>query len=372
MKKIWIIGIIIVVLVVIFIVAQTKKEPQLIKIGVILPLTGDFSSHGEDAKKGIDLAVEEINSKGGIRGKKISVIYEDDQMDPSIGVSAFQKLTAVDNVQVVLGGIGSSVALAIAPIAQKKKVVLISPTASNPKLTYAGEYIFRIWPSDIYEGEVMAEFIFNRLNIKKVAVLYVNNDFGQGLKDIFEKKFKELGGEILSIETYEQGSTDFRGQLSKIRNVNPDGIYLPGYYQEIAKIAIQIREMGIKAKLFSTSPIENPEIIKLAGKAAEGIIYTRPAFDPKNPSEKYKKFFLLFKKKYGVEPGIAAAYSYDAMHIIFSSIERGGEKGSEIQRAMAVIRDFEGVTGKISFDKNGDVIREMILFTIKNGEFVPY
>jgi len=353
-----------------------SQKSDTIKIGAILSLTGDFASHGKDAKKAIELAVEQVNSKGGIGGKEISVIYEDDKMQPSVGVSVFEKLTTIDKIQVVLGGIGSSVALSITPIAEKKKVVLISPTASNPKLTEAGDYFFRVWPSDFYEGRVMADFIYN-LGIQKVGMLYVNNDFGQGLREVFGSRFKENGGQILIQEPYNQGSTDFRAQLSKIKNRNPDGIYLPGYYQEVAKILVQINEMGIRTKLFSTSPIENPELIKLAKKAAENIIYTRPAFDPQNPSEKYTSFSFTFKEKYGVDPGIAAAFSYDAICIILHSLAKlhveGREiKGKMIQKSMAGIKNFPGVTGNISFDENGDVLREMALFTVRNGKFVPY
>jgi branched-chain amino acid transport system substrate-binding protein len=377
MKKLWIgIGIVVVALVIALIVTQTRKEPEEIKIGAILPLTGDFSSHGEDAKKGIDLAISEINNKGGINGKKIHVIYEDDKMQPSVGVSAFEKLIKIDKVPVVIGGIGSSVALAMAPIAQKNKVVLLSPTASNPKITYAGEYIFRIWHSDVYEGRIMAKFVYDKMNIRKIAVLYVNNDFGQGLEEVFKKEFEKLGGQVVFSESYEQGSVDFRAQLSKIKNINPEGIYLPGYYQEVAKIAVQIKEMGLKAKLFSTSPIENPDLIKLAKEACENIIYTRPAFDPQNPSNKYKIFSSSFKEKYGVAPGIAAAFSYDAVQVILHALSnlhvKDEVKGDMIQKALADIKNYEGVTGKFSFDENGDVIREMSFFTIKNGQFVPF
>jgi branched-chain amino acid transport system substrate-binding protein len=222
----------------------------------------------------------------------------------------------------------------------------------------------------------MADFTYNKLDIKKAAVLYVNNDFGQGLKEVFGKRVKELGGKILIAEPYEQGSTDFRAQLTKIKNKNPEGIYLPGYYQEVAKIAVQINEMGIKAKLLSTSPIENPDLIKLAKKAAENIIYTRPAFDPQNPSEKYKNFSQAFKEKYAIDCGIAAAFSYDAMGVILYSLEKLHAKdrlsGEMIQEVMACIKDYDGVTGKFSFDENGDVKRKIVLFTIKNGQFIPF
>lgn len=349
-----------------------KKEENVVKIGAILPLTGEMSSHVQDAKEGIDLAVEIRNNAGGINGKNILVIYEDDRMQPQVGASAFEKLTTVDQVQVVLGGIGSSVALAIAPIAERKSVVFISPTASNPKLTYAGDYIFRNWPSDNFEGGTMAEAAYNKLKLKNIAILYVNNDFGEGLKSIFRKKFEGLGGKIFAEQKYDQGDNDFRTQLLKIKSEKVETVYLPGYYQEISKILRQAREMRINALFLSTSPIEDPKLLKLAGDTAEGIIYTRPSFDPEHPNEEYKKFSSAFKQKYGREPGIAAAQCYDAANIIFFSIEQGGERGEEIQKAMSAVKNFSGVTGTTSFDEYGDVEKKITLFTVMNGEFVPF
>jgi len=373
-RNIWIaIGIIVIVaLVIVLTVTQTKKEQGEIKIGAILPLTGEMSSHGQDAKEGIELAVEIKNKAGGIKGKKIVVIYEDDRMQPQVGVSVFEKLTTTDQVQVVLGGIGSSVALAIAPIAERKKVVFISPTASNPKLTYAGDYIFRNWPSDNFEGGTMVKAVYNKLKLEMIAILYVNNDFGQGLKNIFREKFEEAGGTILIEEKYDHGDNDFRTQLLKIKRRKPEAVYLPGYYQEIAKILRQAKEMQINALFLSTSPIENPKLLELAGNAAEGVIYTRPSFDPEHPNEEYKKFSSAFKQKYGKEPGIAAAQCYDVANIIFLSIEQGGLRGEKIQKAMAAVKNFPGVTGTTSFDEYGDVVKEITLFTIRNDKFVPF
>jgi len=373
MKKVWIlIGIVILVaLAIVLVVTQTRKEPEKIKIGAILPLTGDFSSHGNDAKKGMDLALEEINSKGAIYGKKVSIIYEDDKMQPEIGVSGFRKLVSIDKVQVITGILGSSVCLAIAPLAEKQNVVLLSLTASSPELTHVGEYFFRIWPSDVFEGKFVAEKTVKELGTKKFAILYVNNDFGIGLKNAFRKEFEKIGGQVLIEESYSQGDTDFRTQLSKIKPKNVEAIYLPGYYQEIAKILVQSKEMGIYTKFLSASPVENPELIKLAGDAAEGLVYARPAFDPLRPQKNYIKFADAFKNKYGMSPGIVAAYGYDAIQIIFLAIEKGGAKGDKIQESMSHIRNFEGTTGTISFDEYGDVIRQMVLFTVKGGNFVP-
>jgi len=348
-----------------------KKEKE-IKIGVILPLTGEMASHGEDAKKGITLAIELKNQEGGINGKKIVAIFEDDKMNPQNGVSAFRKLTTIDKVQVVIGGLGSSVALAIAPIAQKQNVVFISPTASHPRLPLVGDYIFRIWASDIFEGKQMAKYAYNKLKLRKVSILFVNNDFGRGISKIFSQEFKSLGGQILTKDSYEQGDTDFRAQLYRIKKANPDAIYLPGYYQEVARILKQIKELGIKSQPLSTTPVENPKLIELAGNAADGLIYTRPAFDPKRPTKKYREFMSLFKKRYGVDPGIAAAYAFDATNVILECIQKVGYSAPRIKKALLKIKDYEGATGKISFDSHGDVIRDFDLFIVKNGKFIKY
>lgn len=209
-----------------------KKEKE-IKIGAILPLTGDAAKYGESAKRAIDLAVEEINSTGGIKGSKIKVIYEDDQALPEKGVSAIQKLITVDKVHVVIGAMPSSVTLAMAPIAEKNKVVLFSPASSNPKITEAGDYIFRNDVSDIFEGGKMADETWQRLKFRKAAVLYINNDYGVGIKDVFVYRFTVLGGEIVATENFEQGTTDFRTQLTKIKQGNPEAVYIVGYKEQI-------------------------------------------------------------------------------------------------------------------------------------------
>lgn len=373
MKKIWIIiGIVAaVVLVIVIVTIQTKKEPKEIKIGAILPLTGENAMYGESAKRAIDLAVEEINTAGGIKGSKIRVIYEDDQALPDKGVSAFQKLITVDKVPVVIGAMPSSVTLAIAPIAEKNKVVLFSPASSNPKITESGDYIFRNDVSDVFEGSKMAEDVRQKLGFKKVAVLYINNDYGVGIKDVFIKRFEELGGKILDIETFEQGATDFRTQLTKIKQDNPEAVYIVGYKEQI-QILKQYKELGIKAQILGTIMLEDPEIIQKVGDAAEGAIFTYRAYDPKSEQKEVKEFVKNFKDKYGLEPDNWAAQSYDALKIVALAIERGGYNSEEIKNALYRIKNFPGVSGLTSFDEHGDVIKPLKLKIIRSGEFRNY
>jgi len=362
--------IIVVALVLVLVVTQTKREPGEIKIGAILPLTGEIALQGEDAKRGLELALSSRNMFGGIMGRKIKIIFEDDGMTPASGVAAFKKLVDLDKVKVVLGGMTSSVALAIAPIANEQKVILFSPTASHPKLTTQNGYVFRNWPSDIYEASEISKFAFDVLKLKKYAVIFVNNDNGFALSEIFDKRIKELGGNVILSQSYESGASDFRTILSKAKKLNPDSIYLPGNYEDIAKILVQSKELGLNTQFLATSAIENPRLLEIARNAAEGLIYTKTYVD--FHSHDYVKFVDNFKKMFREEPGIAAAQSYDAINIIVDAIEKAGYDGEKIKNELYKIKDFPGVTGKTSFEKNGDVIKDMAIYTIRNMEFTKY
>jgi branched-chain amino acid transport system substrate-binding protein len=373
MKKFWVwIGIaVVVILAVVLIVTQTRKEEKEIKIGAVLCLTGSGAPYGEDALRGIQLALEEINQTGGINGKKIKLIVEDDQTDPTISVSAVSKLINRDKVKVIIGAVTSSSMLADAPVAEKAKVVMISPGASNPHITQAGDYIFRNWISDALEGKAMARYLYNNEGVKKVAILYINNDYGTGLKDVFSNEFIKLGGNITAIEMYNQDDTDFRTQLIKIKNTHPQRIYLPGYYKEMALILKQAKELKIEIPFRSVVTFEEPELLKLAPKEAEGVIYSSPLYNPESQDEIIVKFVTNFKNRYGRDPGIFAAHGYDAMMIVASVLKNiRNITGDTIKEGLYKVKNFPGVSGLTSFDENGDVIKPVAIKQVKNGKFV--
>jgi len=374
MRKIWISICIVSVLAlaILVVVIQTKKEPGEIKIGAILPLTGDLGMYGTWAKQGIDLAIEEVNSVGGIDGSKIKIIYEDDQGDAKEAINAMQKLITIDRVPVIIGPLTSSSVLSVAPVAEKSKIVIISPTASSPEITKAGDYIFRNWPSDAFEGKIMAKFAFKKLNLRKVAVIYINNDYGVGAKNVFVKEFGDLGGTILIAESYEQGSTDFRTQLSKIKNELPDAIYAPGYSKELGLILRQAKEMRIQTQFLSGVDFEGPKTLEIAGEAAEGAIYATPGFNSESKEPVVQKFQKKFKAKYGKEAENFAAHSYDATKIIVQVIRNRGYSSSGIKRALYKIANYPGVTGITTFDEFGDVEKSYLIKTVKNGHFVVF
>lgn len=348
---------------------SSSAESRPITIGAVLCLTGSGAEYGKDAERGIMLAVDELNSQGGISGRRVRVLVEDDQTQPRVAVSAAEKLISVNDVKVIIGAVTSSSHLAIAPIADREQVVIISPGASNPSITDAGDFVFRNWISDELEGSRMAEYVYSQ-GVRSAAVLYINNDYGVGLKDVFTRRFGELGGKLPVIESYEQDATDFRTQLTKIASSHPDIIYLPGYYKELAGILNQSVELGIKIPMRSVVCFEDPKLLELAGKNAEGVIYSSPYFDPEAADTLVRAFVNAFKRRYDRIPGIFAAHAYDATRIIADAIRNSGYSGPQIRDALYHVKDYPGVSGATTFDQNGDVVKKVAIKTVRNGQFV--
>jgi len=371
MKKIWItIGaVVIVALAIVLTISQTKKEPEEIKIGAILPLSGEGAKYGVATKRGIDLALKEINENGGVHKRKITIIYEDDRGEPTSGVSAITKLIQIDKVPCILGPIYSSVALAVAPIAEKNKTVLLSPAASAPALTKAGDYIFRNVLSDLYEASALAKYAYTSLGLRRVSILYINNDFGLGHKESFKSEFESLGGKIISTESFEQDATDFRTQLTKLYKENPEAVFLIGY-REMGRVLRQSAELGFHLRFISFSMFEDPEILKIAGNAAEGVYYSLQTFDPQSPEPVVKKFVENFRVAYHQDADIFAGLGYDAMKLLAVALEKGGLNSEKIKSTLYQIKDFPGVTGKTSFDQNGDVSKTISIQKVENGRFI--
>ena len=351
-----------------------KSESKEIKIGAILPLSGDNATYGTALKRGMDLAIDSINARGGINGKKLIVIFEDSQGEPSKGVTVFNKLTKVDKVPMIIGDMFSAGTLAIAPIAEKQKVVLLSPTASAVDLTNAGDYIFRIYPSDSYDGTYLADFARTRLNANTVSIIYLQVTSIAAVSQVFKEKFESLGGKILSTESYKEGDTDFKSQLLKANSVNPDIIFIPGYLREMALQLKQAKELGIRKPFLSISTFYDSKIFELSGDASEGVLFSSPAFDTSSAVPEIVKFVTLYKSRYNNQiPDILSGYGYDVVNIAAHAFTTATNITSEnIKASLYQIKNYPGVTGKTSFDANGDVIKELRIMQVKNGKFVPY
>jgi len=371
MKKIWIgIGsVIVVLLAIVLILAQIRKEAKEIKIGFVNSLTGQYAPYGENNWNGVKLAVEEINSAGGINGKRVKIISEDDRSTKDGAVAAVKKLIEIDRVPVIIGPGSTIGVMGAAPIANKAKVVLLSPGAAGPQVTDAGDYIFRNRPSGALEASKIAEYAYKTLQIKKVSVFYPNIDYGIGFKNVFVKKFTSLGGSILSEEIYAESDTDFRTQLAKIKEKRPEGVYVLGVPESIGQILKQAKEIGLNVQFLSNN-VESAKLLEIAGEAANGLIFPIPYYDPNSPLPRIKEFEKKYFKRFNRHSDLFAALGYDAVYIIKYAIETGGYDGEKIKNALYNLKNFQGVAGVISFDENGDVIMPLSIKKVENGQFV--
>ncbi len=352
-----------------FSVGCVKKDEKEIKIGAILPLTGDAAQWGIPPMKGAQLAVEEINSRGGVNGKKILLKIEDDRCDPKDGVSAFKKLTMDKELKIILGAVCSSVTLAVAPIAENNKILLISPASTNPTITVAGDYIFRVIPSDDLRGKIFAEYLYNDAKIKNVAILDINNDGGVGSRNSFLKCFTELGGKIVIDESYEQGTKDVRSQLSKIKNSDVDAVLVISYPSDTILTLKQTKELKLQKPLyFLTEAVEDPNVLKESGNTSEGIVYILPAEPEGMQVSEFKK---SYRAKYDTKPELFAAEAYDIINLIANAISLQDidfVSTENIRDYLYNMKNYQGASGIITFDHNGDVLKPMAIKKIINGQ----
>jgi len=349
-----------------------NTEQEVVKIGAILPLTGEMASYGESLKKGMDLAIENINNSGGIDTKKVEIVYEDGQGLPKNSVNAFNKLLNSDKVPLIIGGMFSAPTLSIAPIAEKEKIVLLSPTASSIDLTNSGDYIFRIYPSDIYDGIFLANFTVDSLSVSKISIIYENVASITAISKVFKKTIEDKDGEIVAYEGYNSNNIDFHSILSKIKNDNSELIFFPGNLNSMSKILIQAKELNITKKFLTISTFYDNKIIELAGNATEDVLFSTPMFNISDSTAQMKTFINLYLSKYNIEPDILGGYGFDVVNIASLAIKNKGYTSEKIKQGLYEIKNFNGVTGNTTFDKNGDVDKELKMMTVKNSSFIVY
>ncbi len=368
---------IIILLVIVSFACLNEKEKNYINIGVILPLTGEPAVWGVSMKRGIDLAASQLNSNGGVNEKEIKLIYEDDKGMQNSGIAAIKKLISVDKVKIILGVANSSVAKAIIPVIDdynsknKEKIIFISGGASSPELTGISPYFFRTWPSDNEETKEMATFLNSNDKYKNIAILYMNNDYGVDLMQSFKDKLKELEINVLVNESFSEEDVDVRSQLSKIKVVEPDAVYLVGNPKGMARALVQAKELGLNTQFLSTSAIIEPEVMKIAGNAVEGVLYTDASIDTSDENIMIKEFMTDFKNRYNQDPGMLAFTGYDSMMVVASAIENKGEDSESIKSYLDDLENFSSLGGNISFDQ-GSVIRPVRIGIIRNGKFEVY
>jgi branched-chain amino acid transport system substrate-binding protein len=342
--------------------------------GHVGSMTGQEATFGDSTDKGIRLAVEELNGKGGVKGKQLDVRTYDDQGKPEEAALAATRLITQDKVTVLLGEVASSRSLAMAPIADANKVPHITPSSTNPKVTKDGEktrpFVFRVCFIDPFQGTVMAKFAKEK-GISKVAILRdVGNAYSVGLADYFLSKFKELGGAIVNDQSYKAGDQDFKAQLTAIKARAPEGIYIPGYYTDVALIARQARELGIKVPLMGGDGWDSAKLFEIGGKAIEGSFYSNH-YSPDDPSPRIQDFIARFKGRYGAVPDSMAATGYDAAMVAADAIQRARDtSGEAIAEAIAATKDFPGVTGVITLDRDHNAVKPAVVLEVKGGKAV--
>ena len=343
----------------------SNDSGDTVRVGVYLDLSGATSSFGKSTKNGIELAVEEINNKGGVNGKKLVLTIEDDQGRPEQAKTVISKLISQDKVHVVLGEVASTNSLAAAPVAQEEKIPMITPSSTNPKVTEVGDYIFRVCFIDPFQGGVMAKFVANELKAKTAAVFGdVQSDYSKGLTNFFEQEFGKLGGKVIDKQAYTQNDTDFKSQLTTIRQKNPDVIYVPGYYGEVGVIVKQARELGMKQPIVGGDGWDSPKIWDLGGAALKDT-YMSNHYSAENPAPEIQNFIKAYEAKYETKPDALAALAYDAANILADSLKRaGGTNAQKLRDAIASTKDFKGVTGSITINDDRNAVKPAVILSL--------
>ncbi len=374
--------------------AGTRTADEIV-VGEYGSLTGNESNFGQSTKEGVELAVSELQAsqKGQIGGMNVRVAVEDDRGLPEEAVTVVKKLLSQDQVCSVIGEVASSRSLAAAPVCQEAGVPMISPSSTNPRVTQVGDYVFRMCFIDPFQGTVMAKFAAINLKLKKVAILEdVRNDYSVGLTQYFTEAFGSLGGSIAGgkPQAYNAGDTDFRSQLTAIKALKPEAIYVPGYYADVGLIARQTRELGIKVPLLGGDGWESQQLLEIGGDALNGCYYSNH-FAVDNPDPHLQDFLKSYKAKFGKEPDAIGGLAYDAARVLFLSMQKlhdqdatafaglaSSKAGSparheamkKLRDILAGTKDFPGVAGMITLDANRNASKPAVVLEIKGGKKV--
>lgn len=348
----------------------SASTADTIKVGEFASLTGKEATFGQMSHHGTELAINELNAKGGVLGKKFELITEDNQSKPGESKTIAIKLISRDKVIAVLGEVASGRSLEVAPICQANKIPQISPSSTNPKVTEMGDYIFRVCFIDPFQGTVMAKFAKDTLKAKNVAVLTdVASPYSVGLATYFKETFEKNGGTIPMEQKYSGGDKDFKAQLTAIKGVNPEAIFIPGYYTDVGLIARQARDLGLNVPLFGGDGWESAKLVEIGGQAIDGA-YFSTHFSPEEQSPVIQDFVGKFKKAYGEAPDAMAALGYDSAMLLADAIKRvGTTDGTKVRDALAATKDFAGITGNITIDKDRNATKPAVILQVKDGKF---
>lgn len=349
---------------------QAGDKSKEILLGHFASMTGSEATFGRSTDNGIQMAVDEINKAGGVNGKQIRVITYDDKGEQREAGNAVTRLVNKDGVVAVLGEVASSLSLVGAPVCQENGVPMVSPSSTKPDVTQVGDMIFRVCFIDPFQGYACAKFAREHEGLKatKAALLFDQTQaYAVGLQDNFAKSFIEQGGKIVATQTYQGGDQDFSAQLTAIRAGEPDVIFIPGYYTDVGNIAIQARKLGIKVPLLGGDGWDSAKLAEIGGDAINGCFYSNH-YSHQDPSPRVQEFLKKYEERFKGIPDGLAALGYDAARIVAQAITRANSvKGADIAAELAKTKDFDGVTGKITIDKDRNAVKPAVILEMKKG-----
>jgi branched-chain amino acid transport system substrate-binding protein len=350
-------------------VACGKKETSVIRIGAILPMTGDEAEWGKKAQAGIDLALQDFNTENPLIHVEVSV--QDTKADPKLAYTAAVFLINSDRVISIIGDMTSRNTLAAAPVCDSNQVVLITPVASSPLISTAGEYVYRIYPSDDYEAKVVAGWMISH-RLKRAVTVFVNDDYGAALDSRFKEEFQSLGGTLASEVAYQPGTQDFRTYILKLKGKQYDAIYLISFYKDGAVFLRQKLELGNRKPVVGAAALYEKQLIDLAGISAEGLVIPHKiGFNPMSPDTMTVRFVNEYETRFRDKPDFVVAQAYDAANVILHAILHGARTGKEVKTVLDSQEYGKGITGNIAFDSNGDLkSSEFEFLRVHDGAFV--
>lgn len=334
-------------------------------IGAVLFLTGNQAPLGEEVKNTLTIVQDEVNESGGINGKKIRLVIEDSKDTARDGIAAYNKL-ASGNLPVIIST-GDVVTLSLTSLADRDKLVLMSTVAASPGIPQQSDWVFRSFITADQQGKTAADYAFNDLKLKKVAILRINNEFGLASYEAFKKHFEELGGTVAVTDTFEIDQKDFRNTLAKIDSNRPEAIFVTGFGFGYGAAIKQIQEMKIKSVILTDNTLSIPYFQELAG-GAEGVYFTGTLFDLSATTGKTKKFVDTYKAKYNQPPSFVGAFAYDSLYLIAEAIKKNGYSNDAIKQGLLSIKDYDGVTGQLSFDSQGELKIPVQMKRIEQGQ----
>jgi len=339
-----------------------------VRVGVFMSLTGSTANFGISSTNGIKMAADEINAAGGINGKQIELLIQDDRSDASEAATIVTKFVTQDQVHAILGEVASSRSIAAAPIAQNAKIPMLTPSSTNPEVTKKGDFIFRSCFIDPVQGAAIAQFAAKTLNAKTAAIMVDRkNDYSTGLEKVINETFTRMGGKMVATQSYQEGDQDFNAQLTSLKGANPEVIFVPGYYNDVGLIAKQARDKGITVPLIGGDGWDSTQLYAIGGTALNGSYFTNH-YSPYDEAPNVKKFVTDYKARFGSLPDALAATAYDAAKIMFDAIKRSSSlEGTAIRDALAATKEFPGVTGTVTFNKDRDAVKPIVMIEIKDG-----